>query len=269
VQQTKGRYKYNKKISAKKWNKIIILGDSHARGCAKEVQHNLGQHFEVQGIMKPGANLQMIVNTSTETMGKLTKKDVVVWGGTHDVGRNELEKGLHQIRNCVENLKHTNVIMMSVPYRHDLAPNSCVNHDVKVYNRKLKKHLKVLHNTCVLEMDTDRDLYARHGLHMNLKGKERIACKIIKTIKVILTEKKTVPIKMKYKEDRERDNNGTEGKTTTLETKTSQENLKKDRQSNAETENKPLDTLNLDILGHRTSVRQRKAPKSLSTDFLW
>jgi hypothetical protein len=78
VQQTKGRYKYNKKISVKKWNKITISVDSHARGCAQEVQHNLGQCFEVQGIVKPGANLQMIVNTSTETMGKLTKKDVVV-----------------------------------------------------------------------------------------------------------------------------------------------------------------------------------------------
>jgi len=34
-------------------NKIIILGESHARGCAQEVQHNLGHDFEVQGIVKP------------------------------------------------------------------------------------------------------------------------------------------------------------------------------------------------------------------------
>ena len=90
-------------------------------------------------------------------------------GGTCDVGQNESEKGLCQIRNLVENLKHT-VILMSVPYRHDLAPNSCVNHEVKVYNRKLKKHLKVHDNMCVLEVDTERDLFTRHGLHMNLKG---------------------------------------------------------------------------------------------------
>jgi hypothetical protein len=116
---------------------------------------------------------------------------------------------------------------------------------------------------------TDWDLYTRHGLHINLKDKEHIACKIIKTIKVMLTKKKTVSIKIKYKEVPERDNNRTEGETTTLETKTSQENFKKDRQSNTETENKQADTLNFDILGNRTSVRQRKAPKSLSTDFLW
>jgi len=70
-QQLKSKGDYNKKISNKKQNKIIILGDSHARGCAQEVQHNLGCDFEVQGIVKPGANTEIIVNTSP----KITKKN--------------------------------------------------------------------------------------------------------------------------------------------------------------------------------------------------
>jgi len=45
VQQLKTRGDYNKKTSNKKQNKIIILGDSHAKGCAQEVQHNLGRDF--------------------------------------------------------------------------------------------------------------------------------------------------------------------------------------------------------------------------------
>jgi len=88
VQQLKTRGDYKKKTSNKKQNKIIILGDSHARGCAQEVQHNLGHDFEVQGIVKPGANTEIIVNTSSKITRTFTKKDVVVWGGTHDVGRN-------------------------------------------------------------------------------------------------------------------------------------------------------------------------------------
>jgi hypothetical protein len=258
--------------------------------------------------VKPGANLQTIVNTSTETIRRLSNKDVVVaWGGTRDVGRNESEEGLGQIRNFVENLNHTNVIVMSVPYRHDLAPNSCVNHEVKVYNRELKKHLMVRGNTCVLEVDTERDLFTRHGLHMNIKGKEHTANKIIKMIKVMLDKNKSTLMEMKYKDDLERGNNETEGETITMETKTGQDNLKNDRQFNTETENKPpgiisLDiegetttietktrqddtkkdrrtnvetenkpggTLSLDITGNRPSSRQRKALKSLSKDFLW
>lgn len=270
AQQTKGRYKYNKRASPKKRNRIIIMGNSHARGCAQELRHNLGKGFEVQGNVKPGANLQTIVNVSTEVMRKLTKKDVVVvWGGTRDVARNESEKGLRQICNLAENLKHTNVIVMNVPCRHDLASTSCVNHEVKVYNRKLKKRLKVLANTCVLEVDTDRDLFTRHGLHMNLKGKEHITYKIMETIKVMLNEKKSAPIKLKYKEDLERDNNEAEGENITMETKTGQENSNKDRQSNAETVNKPAGTLSLDTSGNRSSTRQKKAPKSLLNDFLW
>ena len=219
--------------------------------------------------MKPGANLQTIVKAPNESLGKLTKKDVVVVWGTHDVGKNESEKGLRQIRNFVENIKHTNVIVMSVPYRHDLAPNSCVNHEVKFYNRKLRKHLKVHDNVCVVEVDNKRELYTRHGLHMNLKGKELIAHKIIKTIKAMLDKKKSVPIKLNYKGDLERANNVTEGVTITKEPETEQDNTKKVRQSNTETDTNPTDTLSTDNAGNRLPNRQRKATKTLSKDFLW
>ena len=77
------------KTPNKKRNKVVILGDSHARGCATEVQHNLDPTFEIQGIVKPGANLEGIVTSLTDTTANLTKKDVVVmWGRTRDIGRN-------------------------------------------------------------------------------------------------------------------------------------------------------------------------------------
>ena len=62
---------------------------------------------------------------------------------------------------------------------------------------------------------------------------------------------------------------GIEGETITMKTKIGQDNSKNDRQSNTETENKPVGTLSLDITGNRPSSRQRKAPKLLSKDFLW
>ena len=184
-----------------------------------------------------------------------------MWGGTWDIGRNEKEKGLHQIKNFVENHKQTNVIVISVPCRYDLEPKSCVNDEVKVYNRKLKKHLKVPENTCVIEVDSNRDLFTRHGLHMNSKRKEQTARKIVKTIKVTLKEEKRDPIMMKDKEDLRVNSEGTEVKTTTMEIETSLINLKKDMQPNNETENKQIHTLSLEISGTRSSVRQKKAPK--------
>jgi hypothetical protein len=90
---------------------------------------------------------------------------------------------------------------MSVPYRYELDPKSCVNNEVKVYNRKLEKYLKVCENSRIITVDSHRELFIRHGLHMNTRGKEQIARRITQIIKVILSEKKNDPIIMKDRED--------------------------------------------------------------------
>ena len=66
VQQSKFSGVNTKRNLNKNLKKIIILGDSHARGCAQEVQHNLGHDFEVQGTVKLGADSEIIVNTSNK-----------------------------------------------------------------------------------------------------------------------------------------------------------------------------------------------------------
>jgi len=49
----------NGKIKSKK-KKIIIIGDSHARGCAREISNCLGKESEVSGTVMPGAGLAQI-----------------------------------------------------------------------------------------------------------------------------------------------------------------------------------------------------------------
>jgi len=85
----------------------------------------------------------------------------------------------------------------------------------------------------------------------------------------MLNEKKSDPIMMKDKEDLGVDSEGAEAETSTVEIETNQKNLKKDMQSNNKSENKQTGTLSLDISGIRSSVRQKKAPKSVSNNFLW
>lgn len=58
--------------------KILILGDGHAKRIAKEVQYNLDQDFEVQAIVKPGANNESIVNLTNSGVTSLTKEDVCI-----------------------------------------------------------------------------------------------------------------------------------------------------------------------------------------------
>jgi RNase H-fold protein (predicted Holliday junction resolvase) len=61
--------------------------------------------------------------------------------GTKDISRNETLKGLCQIRNFVKH-SQTNVLVMNVPNRFDLDAQSCVNYEVKFFNKKLGKHMK-------------------------------------------------------------------------------------------------------------------------------
>lgn len=155
------------KASNPKRNKIVILGGSHARGCAREVKHNLDHTYEIQATVKPGANLTEIVLPQQLRLLILQKKDViVVWGGTLDIGRNEYGKALQQIRNFVQNHNQTNMTVMSAPYRHDLDANSCVNKEVTVYNRKLKKTLKGIrqHTDCGSGL-TKRVIYTPRPTH--------------------------------------------------------------------------------------------------------
>jgi hypothetical protein len=101
--------------------------------------------------------------------------------------------------DLVKSLKHTNVIVINVPNRHDLSPSSCVNNEVQTFNRTIEKVCKIFENVLVLPVDLGRDLFTRHGLHLNTKGKEHLALKVALMIKNLLTKKKKLPIALQWK----------------------------------------------------------------------
>jgi hypothetical protein len=99
---------------------------------------------------------------------ELAKNDVVIiWSGMKDVGRNESNKGLTEIRKFMENNKNTNIMVINLPMRQNLEPTSCVNQETKVCNRKLGKYMKCFEHTSVVEIKWDKEHHTRHGLHLN------------------------------------------------------------------------------------------------------
>jgi hypothetical protein len=77
-----------------KKRKIIVLGDSHERGCARELASCLGNKFEVNGTVMPGAGLAHISTLAKDEIRNLTPGDaVVIWGGANDVSRNNSQDG--------------------------------------------------------------------------------------------------------------------------------------------------------------------------------
>ena len=63
---------------------------------------------------------------------------VIVWGDSKDVGKNETKQGINKIQRFVETHKHTNIIIMEVPDRHDLI-QECVNKEETRYNNRIGK----------------------------------------------------------------------------------------------------------------------------------
>jgi hypothetical protein len=162
--------------STKEKRKILIIGDSHAQGIASEIKLNLNDDFEIQGIVKPGSGPAAITNTVYRETNTLTKQDaVVVWGGIRDVSRNESQKGVCQLRNFVEKHDKTNVLVVYVPKRFDLEAHSCINYEVNTFNKKLGKHMKSFRHASTVEVTSNRELFTKHGLHPNRKGKEQAA----------------------------------------------------------------------------------------------
>jgi hypothetical protein len=122
-----------------------------------ELKHNQLEKFKILGMTKPGSTLANVMNTPSSDLNTLKKNNVcVIWVGTNDVGRNETSVGVRALNDFVNSLHHTKVIVLNVPHRHDLTPNSCVNDEIMVFNRKVGKLCKVYKNLSVLPVDIDR-----------------------------------------------------------------------------------------------------------------
>jgi hypothetical protein len=187
----------DKKVGNKGNHKVIIIGDSHSRGLAKEVQYHLNKNFGVTGFVKPGTGAEIIVNSAMSDIVNLSKSDVVVFcGGSNDVNKNKASVALKHISNFVKVNNNTNIILLSAPHRHDLMDSSCVNNEIKSFNRKLRKHVKTSKHTSVLEINPNREFFTQHGLYLNGRGKEKVAKQIVAQLSTILGKKAEGPISL-------------------------------------------------------------------------
>lgn len=104
---------------------------------------------------------------------------VVLIGGSNDVYKNQTMDMLKVMKKSLASLTHTNVVVVNIPFRHDLLPQSCVNQEIRKAN-------KLIHGLCnhfknVQVIDTEiisRTYFTQHGLHLNWSGKYEISKKI-------------------------------------------------------------------------------------------
>jgi hypothetical protein len=213
-------------------DKVLIIGDSHIRLCATNVKSEINVNYDVQGLVKPGAGSGTLVNSATSDIANLTKNDVIFCGGANDIAKNNSNMALRNIRNFVNSNNHTNLVLLSVPHRSDLMQSSCVNNEIKSFNRKLRKSMRAFNHASILEITSDRTHFTKHGFHLNSVGMEVLSKQIVSHIYATQDQEKNPPIILGWNPDVSH-----------------------------------LDLLHQGSVINRTSTRTKKTPSTKSDDF--
>ena len=90
---------------------------------------------------------------------------------------------LTSISNFLETTQHTNVILTDVPPRYDLSDRSHINDEIIKYNKRVNKQIKRYGHVKTIKAITNTELFTRHGLHMNYKGREMLIKEIVGKMK--------------------------------------------------------------------------------------
>ena len=79
----------------------------------------------------------------------------------------------------VTNNNHTNTILITAAHHYDQPAFSCVNKEVKIFNTKLMKYMKLDNHISILEVDSNTEYFTSHGLHLKGLDKEAICNQIV------------------------------------------------------------------------------------------
>ena len=122
--------------------------------------------------MKPGSKSNELKETAKETIRQLSSNDlIVVCYGTNDLETNKFPSTFQNIRNFLSNINHTNILLLSIPFRYDLPDPHTINKEISTLNKKLQRLLKLLPNTRFMDFADDKKLFTKKGLHRNKLGK--------------------------------------------------------------------------------------------------
>jgi hypothetical protein len=115
---------------------------------------SLDDRFDVQGVVKLGSTTGTLMEMAKGDVDQLTLNDfLIVCSGTNDTDRNYPSTAFNNITNLIKSVNYTNIIVICVPYRHDLENYSYVKNKIRLLNSKLYKLAKIFKHISILEVD--------------------------------------------------------------------------------------------------------------------
>jgi len=174
-------------------------------------------------VVKPGCELNTLLESANSASGSLTQKDVIfIRGGSNDLSFDKEEPIIDHIMEFINTNNHTNIVLANVPIRYDLSYYSQVNKGIRSYNKILMKITKEHKQVALIKIDIDRKYHIRHGLHFNKLGKLLFSNKITQAIYSVLGNKLKQSTVMSEKYGIQGDENEADGRNSTKDTRTSE-----------------------------------------------
>lgn len=184
---------------------IRCFSDSQGRNVAQEILSKSSHN--VFSVLKPGAKFSEAVEGCEKVCKDLQEDDLAVFiAGTNDVARNESDQLLRVMKRKLIELRHTRVLVCSVPKRYDLPQWSCVNKEVDRVNELLSRLCSKTSNVSYLDLSSlGSRFHTSHGLHLNNLGKCYIANKILSVASEFESRTKSIlePIPLNFRENEE------------------------------------------------------------------
>lgn len=168
-------------------NKILILGDSHARGLAEGIGDRLGSKFRVVSIVKPNARFDDVVIDVEKLCSSYNENDyVVIIGGTNNFNHNRINNIKFNLDKISRMADRTNIVMPGIPLRYD-KEGFGVNNLILECNRQLFKEIEYLKKENKKFVNIPKQKFTlkdhtSHGLHLNRHGKMKLSKQIASSI---------------------------------------------------------------------------------------
>lgn len=169
------------------FKRIVIASDSMGRDLSYHLKRNMSGSGDthILSSVKPGALFKDVVGPISTTYPDLSRDDVVVViGGTNDMPRlppHGLTSAFLNFSPVAELSRKTNVIVCTVPHRHDQRAHWTTN--IHFTNQGILFRAD-MHGATSFDVNSflSRRHFTRHGLHLNRFGKAILAKRLLRLL---------------------------------------------------------------------------------------
>lgn len=177
-----GKMGSEKNQEVKYSSQLIIMSDSHGKDLGHRIEHKT--FTKVCAFIRPGAKFrQATYDVKPLTQDLKLNDHLLVIAGTNNIETMGINRHISDVTKLINSSQNTNLILATVPMRHDRPE---LDLKISIVNNKIEQLAKNYRNLQLLPLHIlPRHNYTIQGIHFNKRGKAKIAdmvCKILQNM---------------------------------------------------------------------------------------